>query len=182
LKVLGEHNEKNARLAKAALEALHIPEPHIKEGLESFAGIEGRLQFVREADGVKIYNDNNATTPEATIAALKTLDSGQGNIILIMGGADKGLDMSALLYEIATSCKRVILLAGSGTDRIAPLMSDYSIYDNLEAAVREALAGAHSGDIVLFSPAFASFGMFKNEYDRKCTLLALCRKTFTWSG
>lgn len=187
LKVLGVHNRENASLATSALKALGLSEAEIKEGLESFAGVEGRLQFVREVGGVKIYNDNNATTPEATIAALKALDTGnppspkateghRKNIVLIMGGSDKGLDMSTLLYEVAKACKRVILLSGTGTNRVVPLMSDYSIFDSLEDAVSEALRGAVSGDVVLFSPAFASFGMFKNEYERNDEFLRIVRR------
>lgn len=173
LKIPGEHNRENASLAIAALEALAIPEKVIRSGVESFEGVEGRLQLVREIDGVRIYNDNNATTPDATIAALHALDSGAKNIVLIMGGSDKGLDMGKLLYEIATTCKRVILLAGTGTDRVVPLMQDYSVYDNLEQAVREAFGTAEKGDSVLFSPAFASFGMFKNEYERNDQFLSI---------
>src|SRR3989344_1473219 len=73
LRVLGEHNRENASFAVAALQALGVAEDDIRAGLESFEGVEGRLQFIREINGVKIYNDNNATTPEATIAALKAL-------------------------------------------------------------------------------------------------------------
>ncbi len=165
LKVFGEHNSENAALAAEALRALSLTESDIASGLATFEAVEGRLQFVREMNGVKIYNDNNATTPEATIAALRALSGGK-NIILIMGGSDKGLDMSTLLYEIATHCKRVILLAGSGTNRVVPLMQDYSIFDSLDAAVQEAVRSATAGDVILFSQAFASFGMFTNEYDR----------------
>ena len=98
------------------------------------------------------------------MAALSALPGGK--IILIMGGADKGLDMSDLLYQISHTCKRVILLPGSGTDKIVPFMSDYSVFDSLEGAVHEAIQSATVGDVILFSPAFASFGMFANEYDR----------------
>jgi UDP-N-acetylmuramoylalanine--D-glutamate ligase len=165
LKIPGEHNRANAALAAEALKALKLTEQEIRAGLESFEGVEGRLQFVREIREVKIYNDNNATTPEATIAALKALNKNK-NVILIAGGSDKGLDMSKLLYEIAGACKRVILLPGTGTDRIVPLMQEYSVFDSLEAAVHEAVKSAEPGDTILFSPAFASFGMFKNEYER----------------
>lgn len=166
LEMPGEHNRVNAALAAAALEVLGLAPQEVRAGLESFGGVEGRLQFVREIEGVKIYNDNNATTPEATIAALQALDSGNKKIILIIGGADKGLDMSSLLLQIAQSCKRVLCLTGSGTDRVTPFMADFSLYDNLDQALREALRGAEKGDVILFSPAFASFGLFKNEYDR----------------
>ena len=165
LMIVGEHNRENAALARAALESLE-EERGIWASLTSFTGVEGRLQLVSDINGVKIYNDNNATTPDATIAALKALDTGKKNIILICGGADKGLDMSRMLYEIAKICKRVICLAGTGTSRIIPLMADYSLYDNLVDAVHEAVRSAIPGDIILFSPAFASFGIFINEYDR----------------
>jgi UDP-N-acetylmuramoylalanine--D-glutamate ligase len=118
---------------------------------------------VREAKGVKIYNDTTATTPEATLAALQALDK---NVVLIAGGADKGLDMNKLLLEIPKHTKRVILLAGTGTNRVIEFLPGASIFDNLEAAVKEAFIAAEPGDAVLLSPAFASFGMFKNEYDR----------------
>jgi UDP-N-acetylmuramoylalanine--D-glutamate ligase len=122
---------------------------------------------------VKIYNDNNATTPQATIAGLKALDTGARNIILILGGADKGLDMSELIEAIPVYCKKVILLPGTGTDRFKLETGDTLIYQSvatevlsLEEALKNALAVGKSGDIILFSPAFASFGLFKNEYDR----------------
>lgn len=179
LQIIGEHNHDNASLAAQALRALGLSEEQIKTGLETFVGVEGRLQLVSDKNGIKIYNDNNATTPEATIVALKALSADRQdlmpkkNIILIMGGADKGLDASALLYQIAQSCKRVICLAGTGTTRVAPFMTDYSIFDSLATAVHEATTSAVSGDIILFSPAFASFGMFANEYDRNDQFMSL---------
>lgn len=166
LQIPGEHNRENAALAREALRALGIGEGAIQDGFATFAGVEGRLQLVREVGGVKVYNDNNATTPDATLAALKALDNGKRSIILIVGGSDKGLEVTALLGEIARVCKRVICLAGTGTNRITPFMQDFSLFDSLEAAVQEALHSAQPGDTVLFSPAFASFGMFKNEYER----------------
>ena len=82
-----------------------------------------------------------------------------------MGGADKGLDIDPLLAEIEKSCKEVVLLIGTGSDRIFEKKAMYR-YDDLEMAVQAALGRAQTGDILLFSPAFASFGLFKNEYDR----------------
>lgn len=168
----GAHNRVNAALAAAALEVLGLSESEIRSGLESFAGVEGRLQFVREIDGVKIYNDNNATTPQATIAALQALDTGRTNIILLMGGADKGLDIEPLMRSIDKSCKRVVLLEGTGSVRVGEKLS-LRQYDDLMTAVRDALDHASQGDIVLFSPGFASFGMFKNEYDRNDRFLGI---------
>ena len=172
LRVPGEHNRENAALARSTL-SLFMQDLQIRTTLAGFSAVEGRLQLAGEKGGIKIYNDNNATTPDATIAALKALCKDGKNIILVMGGADKGLDMSRLLYEIARCCKRVIALSGTGTSRVAPLMQDLSVYDSLETAMAEALRSAQSGDIILFSPAFASFGMFKNEYERNDRLMSI---------
>src|SRR3989344_3364549 len=163
LKIVGEHNRENASFATAALQALGLSDEEIKAGLESFESVEGRLQFVREINGVKIYNDNNATTPEATIAALRTFGR---NVVLIAGGADKGLDMSEFVSEVQKVCKKIVLLGGTGTEMIKAELSDALVFGSLPEAVSEALKDVSKGDVLLFSPAFASFGMFKNEYDR----------------
>ena len=146
------------------------------EALASFEGVEGRLQFVRELNGVKIYNDNNATTPEATIVALKALDEGKKGIILILGGADKGLDLSQLVSEIKKSCKKVVLLSGTGTEALRKEFPDASVHESLEEAVHDAVKIASEGDVLLFSPAFASFGMFKNEYDRNDQYIEIVKR------
>lgn len=181
IQMRGEHNRLNAALAAAALEACGLSEKEIREGLASFGGVEGRLQFVREVRGIKIYNDNNATTPEATIAALQALTNYRftKSIILIMGGADKGLDMSALVEEINRVCKAVVLLSGSGTDALLqstvykPQSIQHGSFNSLDLAIQKALDLAAAGDTILFSPAFASFGMFKNEYDRNDQFLRI---------
>lgn len=172
--LLGEHNKINIACAIEACRALGIPDEDIKKGVETFEGVEGRLQFVRQIRGIKIYNDNNATTPEATIAALKALDQGfNKRIILLCGGADKSIDCSGLAVAINKYCKKVAFLKGSGTDRLFTTLqasaSDLafpSIFTSLDEVVKEGFALAEEGDIVLFSPAFASFGLFKNEYER----------------
>lgn len=166
LRVPGEHNRYDAALAVEAARAMDIPDDAIKAALEQFAGVPGRLELVKEADGVRFYNDTTATTPEATLAALDALRHEGLGIVLIMGGADKGLDMNRLLLEARKQAKRVIMLAGSGTSRVLEFLPEASVYDDLRAAVEEAARAAAPGDAVLFSPAFASFGMFKNEYDR----------------
>lgn len=166
LQVPGEHNRLNAALAYEALRAAGLSDEEVEVALASFSGAPGRLQFLREIDGVRVYNDNNATTPEATLAALQALhDENKRSIVLIMGGADKGIDMHALLAEIPRYCKKVILLPGTGTDRIRNAI-DGSLTASMEEAVAAARAAATSGDTILFSPGFASFGLFKNEYDR----------------
>jgi UDP-N-acetylmuramoylalanine--D-glutamate ligase len=167
LKIPGGHNRYNASIAVAVAGVLGIDDNVIKSAIESFEGVEGRLEFLREVNGVKIYNDTTATVPDATVVALKALDpEAKKDIILIMGGADKGLDMSELLQEIPNYCKKVLLLAGTGTERIKNELSNAEVFDSLESAVNAAVESAAAGDILLLSPAFASFGMFKNEYDR----------------
>lgn len=171
LKIPGEHNRYNAALASAAALALGIDDEIIKTALESFEGVEGRLQFLREVRGVKIYNDNNATTPDATIAALRAFGNSK-NIILITGGSDKGLDMQPLIDEIPKHCKQVFMLDGAGTGRIKDQVINGLIYQTMHDVVTAAFAACVPGDILLFSPAFASFGMFKNEYDRNDQFVA----------
>ncbi|MCR4281156.1 MAG: Mur ligase family protein, partial [Candidatus Kaiserbacteria bacterium] len=176
LKIPGEHNRENASFAVSALRALGIDESEIRNGIESFEGVEGRLQFIGEAHGIKIYNDNNATTPEATIAGLRALNVPGKRIILIMGGSDKGLDMSLLIKEISASCKKVLLLSGTGTSRIEKDLKDASVFENLESAFESAIKYAEAGDTILFSPAFASFGIFRNEYERNDQFVKLVKK------
>lgn len=165
LKIKGEHNIQNILKAIDATLALGVSPKIIKKVVENFHGVEGRMEFLREYKGIKIYNDTTATTPDATVAALKALAEKQKNIILIMGGADKNLDMKEFIQAVPKYTKKVLLLAGSGTEKLSGQI-DGQLAKSLKEAVSEALKGSKKGDILLLSPAFASFGMFKNEYDR----------------
>ncbi len=173
LRIPGEHNRYDASLALAAARAIGVSDDMSRRAIESFAGVHGRLELIREVNGIKIYNDTTSTTPEATLAALEALGAKQ--TVIITGGTDKNLDMNTLLLKLG-SVKRVILLAGSGTSRILEWLPNASVYDSLGAAVSEAFMGASPGDTILFSPAFTSFGMFKNEYDRGDQFTALVEK------
>lgn len=175
LQLPGEHNRANAALAIEALRATSLADELIREGIESFTALPGRLEPLGEVRGVSIYNDNNATSPMATLAGLKAVADGK-NVVLIMGGSDKKLDMSPLLTEIPNYAKDVVLLAGTGTDTIKDALPDAPVCANLKAAVDEAFARTENGDVILFSPAFASFGMFKNEYDRNDQFVALVKE------
>lgn len=163
LRIPGMHNRYDAALALAAARALDVPDEVSRVALAVFAGMPGRLELIREVNGVKVYNDTTSTTPEATLAALEAL--APAHTVLIMGGTDKGLDMNALLAKLP-EVKKVILLAGTGTDRIKDQLGITMIYHSLSEAVHVANDVAQSGDTILFSPAFTSFGMFKNEFDR----------------
>ncbi|HEY4498523.1 MAG TPA: UDP-N-acetylmuramoyl-L-alanine--D-glutamate ligase [Candidatus Paceibacterota bacterium] len=175
LKIPGEHNRYNAACALAAVRALGIADAIAREGIEEFGGVEGRLQFIKETKGVKIYNDTTSTTPDATIAALRAVgDKSLKRIVLIVGGDDKLLDMSGLVTEIPKWCSKVVLFKERGTERIRDdifALKDKGIEvyeeEGLEETVRRVLSVAVSGEIILYSPAFSSFGKyFKNEFDR----------------
>jgi UDP-N-acetylmuramoylalanine--D-glutamate ligase len=173
----GEHNRLNAALAIAALKALSLTEEEIYPALASFSGVEGRLLYLGAPDGVGIFNDNNATTPIATVRALEAVGTTDTkNIILIAGGADKDIDPAELLAAIPQFCKQVLLLPGTGTDRLVAALADtsisHSLVDSVEAAVKAGLAAGQPGDILLFSPGYASFGLFKNEYERNDAFLS----------
>ena len=182
LSMPGEHNRLNAALAYEALKAVGLDDEAIFEGLATFPGVEGRLQLVATKDNVRIYNDNNATTPQATTAALEALDLGNKNIILIAGGADKNIDVTKLAYAITEHCKNVLLIPGSGTDNLLGYLHGgalgVSVMADLPLAFAEATRLAQNGDIILFSPAFASFSQYKNEYERNDEFLDLVNQWF----
>ena len=180
LRIPGEHNRQNAALAFYALRALSLAEDEILDGLSTFRGVPGRLEYLSEINGVKIYNDNNATTPEATIAGLKAVCGKVPNVILIAGGAYKEVDPLPLASVIDTYCKGVILLPGTGTEKLKKISGNSTIcrtqcteVTSLEDAVEHALAQAVTGDVLLFSPAFASFGQYNNEYERNDEFIKL---------
>lgn len=173
----GEHNRLNAALATAALKALSLTEEEIFPELASFSGVEGRLQYLGAPNGIGIFNDNNATTPIATVRALEAVGNAETkNVILIAGGADKNIDPAELLATIPAYCKQVVLIPGTGTDTLRASLSDTSINisvaESVEAAVTTGLATGEAGDILLFSPGYASFGLFKNEYERNDAFMA----------
>ena len=179
--VPGEHQRENLACAVEVAKQFKIPEAEIKKTVKNFKGLEGRLQYLKTFKGIKIYNDNNATTPEATIAGIRALEEENGEenptsprlrrarIILISGGADKKLDLDLYVKVVNTFGKAVVLIPGTGTDK---LMTNYKLRitneraKNLKEAVKKSLGLAGRGDIILFSPAFASFGQFNNEYER----------------
>lgn len=159
--LLGEHNEKNVACAYHVLKVYGLSDNEIKEALMSFGGVEGRLQNVGEVEGVKVFNDSTATTPAATIAGIKALQK-LGKVTVIVGGADKEIPLDGF-NEVLDTVDHLVLLDGSGTRK---LERGEKMHESLKSAVEEALKNTKEGDVVLFSPGFASFGMFVNEYDR----------------
>lgn len=168
LQIPGKQNLENATAAIEACLALGIPEDFSKNVLSNFDGVEGRLQMVREVDGVKFWNDTTGTTPIATIYAIDALYDPSKNLILIMGGADKNLDMSDLVKKVKEKVSKIVFLPGTGTDKLlaSEKFENFVLAEDMGDAVSKARELADSGDNIVMSPAFASFGLFKNEFDR----------------
>jgi UDP-N-acetylmuramoylalanine--D-glutamate ligase len=173
LLVPGVHQKKNLLAAALVLLDLGFTPSFIRESLGAFPGIEHRLEFFHEAGGVRFYNDTAATIPEAAAAALESFGK-ETSIVFVTGGADKKLDFSPLVNSLArlgAHIRELILLAGTGSEKLGSLLAAADIpykgpYDTVDAAVQMSLRSARSGDTILFSPGCASFGMFRNEFDR----------------
>ncbi|WP_304224309.1 UDP-N-acetylmuramoyl-L-alanine--D-glutamate ligase [Gracilinema caldarium] len=165
--VPGIHQKQNLLACALGLLDLGIPPELVREALGSFPGIEHRLEFFYENRGIRFYNDTAATIPEAAAAAVQAFDQ---RPILVTGGTDKNLDFTPLA-EACRKTKQVILLAGTGTEKLKQLLDARGIsylgpFDNLDRAVLAAIGKAQPGDKVVLSPGCASFGMFLNEFDR----------------
>lgn len=171
LKIPGQHNIENACAAiSAVLEIDGITDQKIAAGLSSFEGLPHRLKFVREIDGVKYFDDSIATTPGSAIAAIRSFDEPK---VLILGGSDKGADFSELYQIIKNGNVKQVITVGAMSEKIAKeLMSQkYEAVTQLGMTtmadiVSTAKSVANEGDIVILSPACASFDMFKSYTDR----------------
>jgi len=171
----GPHNLENI-LAASTVGFIHnIPGEIILKALKNFPGIPYRLEFIEEFKGIKFYNDTCATTPEATLAALESFS--KHPIILILGGKDKKLNYGNFGIAIGKNknIKRIILLQHPAYDASLKILSALKKHldsekiiqiSNLKVGVEIALQQAKANDLILLSPAAASFGMFKNEFDR----------------
>ncbi|HEX6293081.1 MAG TPA: UDP-N-acetylmuramoyl-L-alanine--D-glutamate ligase [Herpetosiphonaceae bacterium] len=171
----GKHNLQNIAAATALAVACGVKAEHIRTAIQRFSGVPDRLELVRELHGVRYINDTTATTPTAAIMALRSVDAPK---IMIVGGADKRLDFMELARVLLKRAKAVVLLKGDATNKLLValdaarlnLQSQWSEplgpFDNLRAAVEAAQAMAEPGDAVVLSPGCASFGMFRNEFDR----------------
>ncbi|MCD2321743.1 UDP-N-acetylmuramoyl-L-alanine--D-glutamate ligase [Borreliella burgdorferi] len=137
--------------------------------LSNFKGIEHRLEFVKSVQNVMFYNDTASTIPESTVLSVKSLKTKDNRINLIVGGTDKELDFLSF-SKIADIVRTWILIRGSATVKIIKILEkssiQYFLFDSLRDAVNYAFKVSSPGDIVLFSPASASFELFNNEFDR----------------
>ncbi|MCL2441899.1 MAG: UDP-N-acetylmuramoyl-L-alanine--D-glutamate ligase [Treponema sp.] len=165
----GKHQRLNMLAAALAAYGLGLEAQVIRGALYEFPGIEHRLEFFHEFQAVRFYNDSAATIPEAAAACIEALTE-QAPLVIVTGGTDKNLDFSPLA-SAAKKAKAVILLKGSGSEKLVVLLNQAGIeysgpFDDLDKAVLSAISKAASGDNVVLSPGCASFGMFLNEFDR----------------
>ncbi|WKC77211.1 UDP-N-acetylmuramoyl-L-alanine--D-glutamate ligase [Borreliella valaisiana] len=148
---------------------LNIGFNHVFQILNNFKGIEHRLEFVKLIQNVMFYNDTASTIPDSTVFSVKSLKTNDNHINLIVGGSDKELDFSSF-SKIINCVKTWILIKGSATVKIIKILEkssiQYFVFDSLKDSVNHALKVSSPGDIVLFSPASASFELFNNEFDR----------------
>ena len=167
----GNHNFENICAALAATENL-VEEEIAVEAVKEFRAVEHRLEFIREIDGVKWYNDSVSSSPTRTIAGLNSFDE---DIVLIAGGYDKNLDYTPLAKPILEKVKTLILIGATSSkifdavkDEEEKERKDINIYmcENLQETVNLAKRYSKKGEVVLFSPASASFDMFKNFAER----------------
>ena len=183
LKVLGEHNLRNISLAVAVAKSLGVSDSIIKKVVESFSGVSGRMELLGKKKGILFYNDTTSTTPDALGVALKTLGEkySKGKIVLIAGGADKELDYGSLPKIFKEFVKGVVLFKGVASDKILTSLQKSGLLNlvvqkeiaSMKVAFQKALEIAKRGDVVLLSPGAASFGIFKNEFDRGGQFLKL---------
>ena len=159
IRLKGAHNLENVLAAVCAARLLEVPAEAIRAGVAGFEGVEHRLEFVAEGDGVSYYNDSKATNVDS---ALKAVESFEGNLVVILGGKDKGGDF-ALLREPLQQRARRVLLIGAASRKIAGQLSgsvELEECGTLPEAMARASEIAEAGDVVLLAPACASFDQF----------------------
>ena len=158
LKIVGRHNLQNVIVAVCAAKKMGISNETIRQTVASFSGVEHRIEFVRERNGVRYYNDSKGTNTDATIIAVRSFEKG---VILLVGGFEKGLPMDELRQNLG-SVKQVIGYGACGERLARELAGDKGIVvGDLVEAVTEAEKIAESGDIVLLSPSTSSFDQYK---------------------
>ncbi len=165
LGLLGEHNLANAMAAAAAALSMGVEREAVREGLRSFAGVPHRLEQVAEIGGVRYVNDSKATNVASATVGLRAFE---GGVHTILGGSEKGEDYAPLLDPVRERC-RACYLTGASAERLAEALapaveSGVPLYRcaDLEEAVARAATAAEPGEVVLLSPACASFDAFEN--------------------
>jgi UDP-N-acetylmuramoylalanine--D-glutamate ligase len=173
----GDHNLENALAAGAAARAVGVDAAAVDAALREFQPPPHRMQPVADGGGVEFVDDSKATNPDATAKALTAYESG---VHLILGGSLKGGGFGPLAEAVAAGPVAGVYLIGQAADAIAQALDEagvgYERSGTLEVAVRSAAAQAGSGDVVLLSPACASFDQFRDYADRGQTFARIARE------
>lgn len=173
--LVGEHNLLNVIPSILIGKHLGIETAVIAEAITSFSALPHRLEYVMTVNEIEFYNDSQATTPEAAIAAINSFS--EKPIHLLAGGSDKGVDLSPFTEAILDKKIKTVVLFPPMGEQIAALLKEQAAKENqalpemvsissMKEAVAAAFTNAQPGDVVLLAPACASFGMFKNYQDR----------------
>ncbi len=163
--IKGEHNVYNAMASVISAKIFGIEKEYIKKTLENFKGVEHRLEFVRELKGVKYYNDSKATNVNSVWYALKGFNE---PLVLILGGKDKGNDYTQIEKEVKQHVKHIIAI-GDSKQKVYDHFKDIlpvTVAADMGDAVLKASQNAAENEVVLLSPACASFDMFDNYEHR----------------
>jgi UDP-N-acetylmuramoylalanine--D-glutamate ligase len=174
----GRHNLENALAAAAVGRIAGLSDDAIDGAIRSFKGVEHRLELVGEWDGVYWYNDSKATNPDASRVALSAFP--KMPLVLIAGGYGSGFELGPWVADVLTQAEAVVLM-GASADLLAKELADHPKVvraANLEEAVRLAAGLARPGGVVLLSPAYKSFDMFKDYEDRGRRFKALVHERF----
>lgn len=167
MKIKGAHNHLNAMAAMALCMPMNVRFGQMKKTLENFSGLPHRCQWVGDYQGVSFYNDSKATNAGAAIAAIRGLSSDFSGMVLIAGGQDKGSDFTELAEVIRQYVSRVVLIGHDAEKMEKVIGADLCLYaDNMPDAVKAAFDLAEKDNVVLLSPACASFDMFDNYQHR----------------
>ncbi len=170
----GEHNLENILASTTAAKICSVSNKAIKNSLKKNFVLPGRQEEIAKIKGVRFVNDTASTTPQAGIAALlrfgKTSKFKKKRIILIAGGADKELKYSEWAREVKRYCKYVYLLSGKASEKMKKNLQNFQAmsfgHNNFEFIIKDVEKNMKKGDIVLFSPAAASFNLWSHEFER----------------
>jgi UDP-N-acetylmuramoylalanine--D-glutamate ligase len=165
IRLRGEHNLENVLAAAAAAFLVGVEPEAIARACRSFAGVEHRLEWIRDLEGVSFYNDSKATNVESASKAMEALEQ---PLVAIMGGTNKGSDFRVLRPLVKSKVRHLVLLGEARESLMEGLRGTAPVSEvgGLEEAVRRAFVEALPGDAVLLAPACASFDMFRNYEDR----------------
>jgi UDP-N-acetylmuramoylalanine--D-glutamate ligase len=164
----GLHNVENVLASFAAGLACGASPESMRETVANFKGVEHRIEFVAEIDGVRFYNDSKATSVDATSKALEALADSEGKTVLILGGRGKNAPYSPLVSLIESSVRKLILIGEDADNIETQLKAHVEIVcaDSMQDAVAKSFEAAENGDAVLLAPACASFDMIKSFEER----------------